>query len=390
MGSTEPAKRTNSPGDTEISLNRWAVAPSDRPMRLYATFRDLGPTTGINPVTRTPAAISGTDAEPCGCASSSERRYRLAVDPDRAREQADPIADAYATRARQLQDLEQEALFIVNRLLSNAHIKTHSVTHRVKTLDSLRQKLHRKGQSNTDLNAIVDLLGLRVVALFLSDIPAILELLRETFTVVSEDDKVAGAGDEETFGYMSYHLAVMLKDTYSGPRYDDLKNITFEIQVRTILMDAWATVSHYLDYKGEQSIPTTLRRDFFALSGLFYVADKHFEMFFAESLSSRALAQSLVGSDATDELDLNLDTFEALLERRYRGREASSREALSRLVEHLTAKGYRTVADVIRLLDETNEAFMRYEDSHPPADAEDGLFNWEGVVRCSLKLSLSA
>ncbi|MBI4489516.1 MAG: hypothetical protein HY694_10565 [Deltaproteobacteria bacterium] len=54
--------------------------------------------------------------------------------------------------------------------------------------------------------------------------------------------------------------------------------VPFEIQIRTIAQDAWASISHYLDYKKESDIPAQLRRDFYALSGLFYVADRHFAM----------------------------------------------------------------------------------------------------------------
>ena len=57
-----------------------------------------------------------------------------------------------------------------------------------------------------------------------------------------------------------------------------LHGIKFEIQCRTILQNAWASVSHRLAYKGEASIPEALRKDFHALAGLFYVADKHFEL----------------------------------------------------------------------------------------------------------------
>jgi putative GTP pyrophosphokinase len=65
---------------------------------------------------------------------------------------------------------------------------------------------------------------------------------------------------------------------HSGPRYDPLKHLRFEVQVRTIVMDAGAAVSHHLDYKGGTSVPSELRKDFYALSGLFYVADQHFEV----------------------------------------------------------------------------------------------------------------
>ncbi len=60
-----------------------------------------------------------------------------------------------------------------------------------------------------------------------------------------------------------------MKRDYKGPRYDTIVGMPFEIQVRTILMDAWANVSHYLAYKSDIDVPINLQRDFYALGGLF-------------------------------------------------------------------------------------------------------------------------
>jgi putative GTP pyrophosphokinase len=91
---------------------------------------------------------------------------------------------------------------------------------------------------------------------------------------------------------MSVHHIVRFGSKHKGERYDNIKNIPFEIQVRTIAMDAWANISHYLDYKTEQDIPTELKRDFHALSGMFYVADKHFQLFFEQrSKKQKAIAE---------------------------------------------------------------------------------------------------
>ena len=57
---------------------------------------------------------------------------------------------------------------------------------------------------------------------------------------------------------------------------DNNKKFLFEIQIRTITQDAWASISHYLDYKNEISIADELKKDFYALSGLFYIADTQF------------------------------------------------------------------------------------------------------------------
>ena len=69
-----------------------------------------------------------------------------------------------------------------------------------------------------------------------------------------------------------FTLVAIMRAEYSGPRYDNIAVLPFEIQVRTIAMDAWANVSHHLDYKSDKDVPAELRKDFYALSGLFYLA----------------------------------------------------------------------------------------------------------------------
>ena len=128
------------------------------------------------------------------------------------------------------------------------------------------------------LEEINEIVGIRIICLFLSDIAKITEIIRSQFVFRSEDNKIDGK-DLSSFGYMYVHFIVSMPE-YTGPRYESLHSRAFEIQVRTLAMDAWSTISHYLDYKTEADIPKELRRDFYALSGLFYVADTHFQMFF--------------------------------------------------------------------------------------------------------------
>ncbi|MCH8149584.1 MAG: 2-oxo acid dehydrogenase subunit E2, partial [Planctomycetes bacterium] len=58
-------------------------------------------------------------------------------------------------------------------------------------------------------------------------------VLREVFEVLSEDNKMDDA-DTSSFGYLSVHYVCRLGRDYRGPRYDDLQQRPFEIQVRTI------------------------------------------------------------------------------------------------------------------------------------------------------------
>ena len=67
---------------------------------------------------------------------------------------------------------------------------------------------------------------------------------------------------------------------------DLLRQMTFEIQIRTICQHAWSSVSHNLFYKNEKYVPRNVKRDFHAINGLFYVADTHFEMIKEETLKN--------------------------------------------------------------------------------------------------------
>lgn len=163
-------------------------------------------------------------------------------------------------------------------------IKTHSICHRIKEVGSLLDKVRRK-RIEKPFEQTHDLVGFRVVCLFLSDLEEIGKIIRNEFEVFDEDDKINDA-ELNIFGYMSLHLKANLKRSMVSKYGNDIKNIPFEIQIRTIAQDAWASISHYLDYKKKNEIPDELKRDFHALSGLFYVADTHFSIIREEQSES--------------------------------------------------------------------------------------------------------
>jgi putative GTP pyrophosphokinase len=265
-----------------------------------------------------------------------------------------------------------------------SEIKTHSITSRVKTPESVAEKARRKELANP-LAELDDLVGARVVVLFLSDLPKLESLIRETFTIHNADDKISD-GDPSTFGYMSVHYVATLGAGLSGPRYDDLMGIRFEIQVRTIGMDAWANVSHYLDYKGESSVPDDLRRDFFALSGLFYVADQHFELFAQRSHESRERAEDDLALRPSG-VEVNLDTTAAFLARRYPDRDHADRADISEFVEEISTLDYVDFGTLGEALDRGRARFDAYERQHPPgAYGQLDSFSDLGAARISLAI----
>jgi putative GTP pyrophosphokinase len=291
----------------------------------------------------------------------------------------------YGRRQPGYERLATEVEFALDATTRAAEIKLHSVVSRVKPIESLEVKARQK-EITDPLTQITDIVGARVVVLFLSDLPRLDRLIRETFTIHSADDKIS-SGDPASFGYMSVHYTASLGENHRGPRYDGLGEMVFEIQARTIVMDAWANVSHYLDYKGSPSIPEELRRDFFALSGLFYVADQHFEMLADRAEESQEKAVKDLQEDARGDIAVNLDTVQAFLVERYPDRDHTGRRRIAEFVDEIVKFGYEDLAALEVQLDRAESRFLHYEHDCMTAPTDDALYADLAVARLSLALA---
>jgi hypothetical protein len=59
------------------------------------------------------------------------------------------------------------------------------------------------------------------------------------------------------------------------PKYQPYVGLTFEVQIRSLIQDAWSVLDHKIKYK--KSIPNNLRRRINVLSALFELADREFK-----------------------------------------------------------------------------------------------------------------
>lgn len=296
------------------------------------------------------------------------------------------IEYTYLERVSNYTQLKEEGEHILKSCLDSTEIKIHTISSRVKEKDSFLRKVEQK-QTHTPFEDITDILGLRVVCLFLSDIKKIRDIIFENFEVISEDDKINNPNNSNTFGYMSNHYIVKLKSHYAGYRYDSIKEVPFEIQVRTVSMDAWANISHFLDYKSENDIPPELSRSFNALSGLFYVADTNFEMFFEDSQKNKISLQrdilqivNEVTQSVYKETDLNLDSLTLYLHTKFHDRKHSDSKIVSSLVNELSSVGYNSIDELDKEIKRGHEAFLQFE----AEQQYDGHFTDVGVVRMTL------
>ncbi len=162
-----------------------------------------------------------------------------------------------------------------NRLISEAGLKVHYVTARVKRPQSLAEKLKRKPGKYHALANITDLVALRIITYFESDVGLAARLVEENHTVNWEHsvDK-SKMHDPDRFGYMSVHYVV--RATSDIPELAEFAGAQFEIQIRSILQHAWAEIEHDLGYKNREAVPREVQRRFYRLAGLLEMADEEF------------------------------------------------------------------------------------------------------------------
>jgi putative GTP pyrophosphokinase len=300
---------------------------------------------------------------------------------------SDDLRKQYEQIVSKLNNLKDEVIYILKKEIESHNIPIHMIDGRIKEYNSLIAKAKRQDIQNP-LEDIDDICGIRIICLFLSDLTRIGDIIDKSLEVLRKDDKLTSKSEDQ-FGYMSIHYVCKVPGSYVGPRYDDIKKFCFEIQIRTIAMHAWDTISHYLDYKSPQTIPSDIRKDFYALSGLFYLADSHFELFFRSSQEFKKQAEERIekGGDLRQE-ELNLDTLKAFLKKKYPDRENVPSRNVSILVEELVANGYNTLEQLNSDLEKAAKAFEYYEKHFPPfiRGGKKGKFADVGVVRYSLSL----
>lgn len=164
----------------------------------------------------------------------------------------------------------------LSRLLERAGVK-YSLKYRVKKIGSLREKKIRlRTGGGRGKDKVKDLLGIRVVVPFLEDMEKVLELVESHFDVLEVERKAEHLSFRE-FAYDSVHVIIDVPNA---------EKLTFppgcaracEIQIRTILQDAWAEVEHELIYKSNLDLPdTSVRKKLAALNASLTLSDTIFQ-----------------------------------------------------------------------------------------------------------------
>jgi ppGpp synthetase/RelA/SpoT-type nucleotidyltranferase len=284
-----------------------------------------------------------------------------------------------------------EAEYMLKTNIENAGIEYAHITNRAKKFPSFCEKVYRKSCKDP-FAEITDFSGVRIVYLYASDLEKIEKIIEREFEIIEKINKVSDQ-DVERFGYGALHYLIKIKKKHSGVRYDDLKDLICEIQVRTILQDAWAIVAHHLSYKHESDIPNELKRKLNALSGLFETADDQFERLrLARSQYQERIKEEISKeTDISLEQDLNLDNFVAYIKWKFPDRRGSGSESAAILLAELKEYDYVRLVDIDILINKAMDAILAYEKDSPPMTGKDHniktVYSDVGMVRVAAQLA---
>lgn len=275
----------------------------------------------------------------------------------------------YTGETDKLQAAEKAFRNLVALLLQGEDFPAPKVTSRIKDWNECirkfdgkyRQELEQIGTDYEIRDHISDLIGLRVVCIYESNIEEVARLLRTHFEVVDETNKTQQMENiENGFGYKGLHLDLRLNSKRRAlPEYSAFGSYRFEVQIRTIVQDAWSEVDHKLKYKRQTPLP--LRRRIVRLAALFELADQEFEAI--KNLSVELEKAALDQGTKLDE-DLQLDLFGFLrVAKDLFPSSVFQGEALEGLLDDIeAAKQHTTIADFRNALSSNLPKVREYAD----------------------------
>ena len=135
----------------------------------------------------------------------------------------------------------------------NSRNPIHHVESRLKTPQSIVNKLVKKGYDVNMSNALKnlnDIGGVRIVCSYIDDIYDVAEMLlrQNDIKLIKKQDYIKNPNFN---GYRSLHLDLEVPVYYS----DVTKFAVIEVQIRTVAMDFFASLEHDLRYKSIKDIP---------------------------------------------------------------------------------------------------------------------------------------
>ncbi len=161
--------------------------------------------------------------------------------------------------------LETEIKILIDEYeFQNKYNPVEHIKSRMKSKESAIKKLQKKNYEINLFNLthhIHDMVGIRIVCSFVSDIEDIVKMIENSKQIKIKEKKDYISHPKKS-GYSSYHLIVYV------PVYLNNKEelVEAEIQIRTSAMDFWASLDHKIHYKFPTEIPEEIIKELYNCS----------------------------------------------------------------------------------------------------------------------------
>jgi ppGpp synthetase/RelA/SpoT-type nucleotidyltranferase len=271
-------------------------------------------------------------------------------------------------------------------LLRYSGANIYRVTSRIKTLDSLIAKLSRRCISMDEhaLDKIGDIVGARIVCLFQEDLERIHHYLSScgSFRFYSRPEAYIWEGmewiDKDEFmierkssGYGAIHYIAQLSPEVIGEN-NPAGGIKFELQVRTLMQEAWAALEHSVGYKN--SIPDRIHGYFDSAADLLGLIDRAFQRLKNES---NRLQKEIGASRLQDSEPINFYTLKQLALEQF-GVKLAGR-AFSEVLEQLLESSVNTIKaarDCLAAIAYQEGVKLAYRENLGREPAAEDLLRW--------------
>ncbi|WP_207848787.1 MULTISPECIES: hypothetical protein [unclassified Pseudomonas] len=288
----------------------------------------------------------------------------------------------------EFEQLCAEVEYILRKRISQSEIQTSFIGSRAKTLNSFVEKQQRKNYDNP-LTDVTDLAGVRVVCLYSADLLEIEKIIRTEFTIIEEINKLAEF-DPNQFGYRATHFIVKLGKTSSGARYDDLKNFVCEIQIRTVVQDAWAIIQHHMAYKKESQIPPKLHRKLNSLAALFETVDDQFELIRNQRDTYLSSVREILNEpNGLLDTEINMDSLIEYLKWTFPDQDPG-KHGVNVVLDALKSLNYKKLDDVDKLLKRTETQRIKVLEDFGELLTRDVHGNPQSNIQIAIALAITS
>jgi putative GTP pyrophosphokinase len=159
---------------------------------------------------------------------------------------------------------------------------TERITYRIKGTDSFLAKAGKTDKQTGaakyphPLKDITDIIGVRIVMRFLSEVDQVVLRIKEAFNTT--ETEVKEPDDMRAFGYFGTHLMVLVPPDLLLPDFPKAElPDKFELQIKTVFQHAWAEAEHDITYKATYPWTEEQKRQIAFTAAQAWGADKIFD-----------------------------------------------------------------------------------------------------------------